>query len=192
MTTEEVEARDDSAVERKISDTVAGIEAHVTALENLLCQFCEDEDDEGRHREEGHDAPPAGDDNDWGAGLAHMKVLARVFDDLIEGRLQPGWEQHPIWSEKERNTWSPFATEVTNLVHAIPPLILKVQELWTRTSRPYGFNNMLFLGWRIRDLSEHQTADEDYIDVSREASSEEDALAYEEYRGLEDGVIAGP
>lgn len=168
MTAAEVGAKDDLVVEKQIRDAVAGIEMHVTGLEGLLCKFYDD-------------TPEGPDQDDGGAGLAHLEVLSSVFDDLIGGRLTAGWENDRIWSEKERDTWSPFATEVTNHVYAIPPLVLRVQELREQTTKPYGFSNLANLSYRVTSLFEHTEPEPGWVEMSRVVSRNEDEEAYEAY-----------
>ncbi len=132
----------DETIEREIRAVLAEIDGHVSAVEVLLTRFHDDTGDD--------------DDDDGGAGLAHLEVLSIVFDDIVTGNLHPQWADHRIWSEKERDTWSPFATEVSDHLYATWPLVVKLVDLRQRTTKPYGLASIALLRWRIEAAGDHR------------------------------------
>lgn len=130
----------DEIIEREIRAVLAEIDVHLSAVEVLLSKF--------------HDE--TGDDDDGGAGLAHLEVLSLVFDDIVTDNLQPGWADHRIWSEKERDRWSPFATEVSDHLYATWPLVVKLVDLRQQMTKPCGLASIALLRWRVEAAGEHR------------------------------------
>lgn len=154
----------DEIIEREIRGVLAEIDGHVSAVEVLLTPF--------------HDH--TGDHDDGGAGLAHLEVLSNVFDDIVTGNLQPGWADHPIWSEKERDTWSPFATEVSDHLYATWPLVVKLVDLRQQTTKPHGFASIVLLRWRIEAAGDHRPPPQLWTNQPAEDPHAQDELAHQE------------
>lgn len=152
----------DELIEREIRAVLAEIDVHVSAVEVLLTPF--------------HDH--TGDHDDGGAGLAHLEVLSLVFDDIVTGNLQPGWADHRIWSEKERDTWSPFATEVSDHLYATWPLVVKLVDLRQQTTKPYGLASIALLRWRIEAAGDHRPPPQLRTNQPAEEFAAQDELAY--------------
>jgi len=154
----------DEIIEREIRAVLAEIDGHVSAVEVLLTPF---HDHTGNH-------------DDGGAGLAHLEILSSVFDDIVTGNLQPGWADNPIWSEKERDTWSPFATEVSDHLYATWPLVVKLVELRQRTTSPHGFASIVALKWRIEAAGEQTPPLSHWASLPAGDLRAQDELAYRE------------
>lgn len=154
----------DETIEREIRSVLAEIDRHVSAVEVLLTPFHEH----------------TGDHDDGGAGLAHLEFLSGVFDALVTGNLQPERADHPLWSEKERDTWSPFATEVSDHLYAAWPLVVKLVDLRLRTTKPHGLANIVLLRWRIEAAGEHRPPPQLSTSPPAEDLHAQDELAYGE------------
>jgi hypothetical protein len=132
------------AIEGELSSVLAEIEAHVSSLERLLSRFHTDESD------------PTGDDDDGGAGLAHLEALVGIYDAITTGELNATWADAPIWSEAQRDRWSNFANEVSEHLYAVRPLTIRLEEVLRRSGRRRGLGRVAVLKCRFEALLEHR------------------------------------
>ncbi|MBX3231995.1 MAG: hypothetical protein KIT84_20235 [Labilithrix sp.] len=158
----------DELIEQRIHETLSNIEPHVYALEDLLSPFFDDFSD---------------DDDDGGAGLAHLDNLSCVLQQLIEGNAESVAAQatQGIWSEEQRDTWSPFAVQVSNHLYALWPHVVELIELRQQTKRPYGFAGIVSLQRRFNALLSHEAIECELVFESDEVLRKRDEAAYAEY-----------
>ncbi len=154
----------DELIERPIRESISNIEAHVVSLESLLSKF--------------HDH--AQDHKDGGAGLAQLEILSGVFEDLATGTAEPSLAAHPIWSEKERDTWSPFAVEVSDHLYALWPHVVELINFRRQTDKPHGFAKIVSLQRRFDALWSHVAPLPEWVQTPDDGR-EQDEVAHREY-----------